>query len=44
MPITQVGGLTVPYPVPRVDRHEPLNLLVVLIVVLGAVAFIALMR
>jgi hypothetical protein len=36
--------LTVPYPVPRVDRHEPFNLLVVLIVVLAAVAFIALMR
>jgi len=31
----------VTYPVPRVDRHEPLHALVVLIAVLGAVAFVA---
>jgi hypothetical protein len=37
-----MGGLTVTYPVPRVDRHEPLNALAVLIAVLAAVAFLAL--
>jgi hypothetical protein len=41
MPIPQLGGLTVTYPVPRVDRHEPLNALVVLIVVLAVAAFVA---
>jgi len=31
----------VTYPVPRVDRHEPLHALAVLIAVLAAVTFVA---
>jgi hypothetical protein len=34
----------VTYPIPRVDRHEPFNALVVLIAVFAAVAFVALVR
>jgi hypothetical protein len=42
MPITHLGGPTVIYPVCRVDQHEPLNALVVVIVLLTAVTLVAL--
>ena len=42
VPITHLGGPTGIYPVWRVDRHEPLNVLVVVIALLAAVTFVAL--
>jgi len=38
------GGLIVTYPIPRVDRHEPLNALVVLVLVVSAAALVALIQ
>jgi hypothetical protein len=41
-PITHLGGPTVIYPVWRVDRHEPLNALVVIVALIAAITFFAL--
>jgi hypothetical protein len=40
--ITHQGGPTVMYPVWRVDRHEPLNLLAVVIALIAAITLFAL--
>jgi hypothetical protein len=41
-PITHLGGQPVMYPVWRVDRHEPLNVLAVVIALIAAITFFAL--
>jgi hypothetical protein len=40
-PITDLGGPTVIYPVWRVDRHEPLLALAVILALLAALTFFA---
>ena len=41
-PITDLGGPTVIYPVWRIDRHEPLIALAVILALLAVLTFFAL--